>query len=167
MVSALPGSSRCALSDSPWRHIVDKYYPTDKPNWVSSTISALSRDESKDARAFVAAIPQWQPTNPTPNGVHRSTSDSTTTSAQHTFSRPPPPLATDPINVEAPPIELKPTRIRDGSNHADAVPSPKTSPSALKNGYDHETKPVTSKTKDGVVGRPGISPRTKSGRVSR
>ena len=146
---------------------VDKHYPTEKPQWVLSVISNLSRDESKDARAFVAAIWQSQSMKPTPNNVRGSTHDSVTTPAQHTFSRPPPLSATGSIEVEVPPIGFKLAQNRDGRIHADVVPSPKASPSSLKNGYDHETKSTTSKTKDGAVGRPGLSPRTKNGRVSR
>ena len=145
----------------------DKYYPTEKPRWILSAISILSRDESKDARTFVAAIPQSQSSTPTPNGMHESRSDSATTSARDTFSRPPPPSAAASIKAEVPPIGLKPTSNWDGSNHTDFAPSPKSSLSTLKNGHDHETKAATSKTKDGVVGRPGPSPRTKNGRVSR
>lgn len=151
--------------DSPGN--TDKYYPTEKPQWVTSVINTLSRDESKDVRAFIAAIPQSRSTTPTPNGVHGSGSDSSTTSAQYTFSRPPPPSTARSIEVEVPPIGFKATQNRCGRNHADVAPSPKSSPSPLKNGYDHETKAATAKTKDGAVGRPGLSQRTKNGRVSR
>lgn len=138
---------------------VDKYYPAEKPQWILSAVGILSRDESKDARAFVAALSQSQSSTPTPNGVYDSESDSVTTSARHTFSRPPPPS----IEVKAPPIGSKPTPSWDGRNHTDVSPSPKSSPVTLKNGYDHETKGTAPKTKDGAVGRP----RTKNGRVSR
>jgi len=147
--------------------VCDKYYPTEKPQWILSATSTLSRDESKDVRAFVAAIPRSQPSTPTPNGVHDSRSNYVTTSAQCTFSRPPPPLAVAPIEVEVLPIGPTPTPNWDGRNHTDVAPSPKSSMSTLKNGCGHETKAATSKTKDGAAGRPGPSPRTKNGRVSR
>lgn len=148
------------------RDVTDKYYPTRKPQWILTATTTLSRDESKDVRAFVAAT--LQPTKPTLNDVRGFTSDSMAkpeTTEQHTFSRPPPPSATESIEVDVPPIEFKPTQNWDGCNHADAMPSPKSSLSTLTNGCDHETKPMTSKTKDG--GRPVLSPRTKNGRVSR
>jgi serine/threonine-protein phosphatase 4 regulatory subunit 1 len=143
----------------------DKYYPTEKPQWVLSAIGILSRDESKDARAFAIAISQSQSATPTPNDMRCSACD-VTTPAQHTFSRPPPP-SIGPIEIEVPPIGFEPTQTWDSRNHADAVPSPTSSLSTLKNGCEHETKSATSKTKDGAVGRPGLPPRTKNGRVSR
>ena len=139
----------------------DKHHPDGKPKWVLSAISILSRDESKDVRGFVTAISQRGSTIPNADNVHGLKCDSVTTSAQHTFSRPPPP------EVDIPPIESKPTQNGDGCNHVDILPSPKPSLSALKNGYDHETKAGLSKTKDGVVARAVVSPRTKNGRVSR
>lgn len=146
--------------------VCDKYYSAEKPQWILSTIGTLSRDESKDVRAFVATTSQPLSTIPNPSGVHGLRSDSVATSPQHTFSRPPPPTATPSIEVEMAPMGPKPTPSWDGCNHADAAPSPKSSLSTLKNGYDHETKGVTSKPKDGV-GRSALSPRTKNGRVSR
>ena len=147
----------------------DKYYPVEKPRWIRSAISTLSWDESKDARAFVATISQSVCPTPTPNEMHdsRSRSNSMTTPAHHTFSRPPPPSAVTSIEIEMPSIGSKPTPNLDGCNHADVAPSPKSSLSTLKNGYDHDTKAATSKTKDGTVGRQGHSSWTKNGRVSR
>ena len=140
----------------------DKYYPVEKPQWILSAVDTLSRDESKDVRAFVFAIPQPLSTTPTPNDG----SDSATTSARYTFSRPPPPSATTLIEVQIPPTELKPPQNWDGRNQADITPSPESSLSTLVNGHDRETKAATSKTKDGV-GRPGYPPRTKNDRVPR
>ena len=159
-----PSSSRRILTDG--QPYADKYYPTEKPQWILSTIGTLSRDESKDVRAFVAAISRPLSTTPNPSDVRGLGSASVTTPAQHTFSRPPPPSAATSIDVEMTPMGPKPTSNWDGRNYADVAPSPKSSLSALKNGYDHETKGATPKTKDGV-GRSALSPRTKNGRVSR
>lgn len=132
-----------------------------------SALNGLSQDESKDARAFAASILRPKSTIPTPNNVHGSESDLVTTSAHHTFSRPPPPSATESIRVDVSPIGFKLVQNGDERNHADVLPSPKPCLSALKNGYDQETVVATSKTKDGVVTRPVLSSRTKNDRVSR
>lgn len=145
----------------------DKHYLDMKPNWILSVVNTLIQDESKDVRAFVAAILQPQPATPTLDGAYGSEYHSMTTSAHHTFSRPPPPSTADSIEVEILSVGIKPTQNGDGPNHTGVSPSPKSSLSTLKNGYDHETKAATSKTKDGVLARPGLSPRTKNGRVSR
>jgi len=143
--------------------VCDKYYSNEKPEWMLSTLSRLSQDESKDARAFAVSILQPQSTIPAPDNGHDSESDFVTTPAHHTFSRPPPPSVTDSIWVDMLPIAFKPVQNGDERNHAEVLPSLGT----LKNGYDHETKGVTSKTKDGIVTRPGFSSRTKNDRVSR
>lgn len=131
-----------------------------------SALVGLSQDESKDARAFATSILRPQFTIPAPDSAQGFKSDLMTASAHHTFSRPPPPSATDPIGAGAQPIGFKPVQTGDEGNY-DVPPSPKSSLNTLKNGYDHETKAATSKTKDGVVTRPGLSSRTKSDRVSR
>lgn len=147
--------------------VCEKYYPDEKPHWILSTLRTLSHDESKDVRTFVAAALQPRPTTPIPDVVRGSKSNPVTTSAHHTFSRPPPPSVPDLTEVELPPMGLRLTQNEGGRNHADALHSPKPSLSMLKNGYDHETKAAPSKTKDGAVVRPGLAPRTKNGRVSR
>lgn len=132
-----------------------------------SALRGLSQDESKDARAFAVSALQPRSTIPTPDNVHGSEPDLATTSAYHTFSRPPPPPVTHSIGIDVPPIGFKPVHNGGERNHTDVFPSPKSSLSTLKNGFDHGTKAATSKTKDGVVARPGLSSRTKNDRVSR
>lgn len=131
-----------------------------------SVLRGLGQDESKDVRAFAASALHPQSTVPTPGNVDGSKSDLVTTSAHHTFSRPPPPSAanSESILVDAPPIGFKSAQNWDECDDGEVLVSPKSS---LKNGYDRESKAATAKTKDGTATRPGLSSRTKSDRASR